>query len=489
MLTLDTLKNQKNQNYLICKEINKRFNKYYDIGDYKFQYKDLDAVLGVKDDKHVILFGRVVNSRMPNNTTEDILNELLESSSLINLIDNSKKLAGRFVIVYYSNEGFFIIPDAASSIHIAYTTIGYDLYVSSNPKIIADINNFEESILSKEIKSSGAETHPLPYDMSMYDQIKFVIPNHFLNIETRTMTRYYPLSKIKKISNKNAAIISSELLGNIIKGYKNKFKLSIPLTSGMDSRTILSVCKNMINEIPTYTFFHDSFTKNTADILIPQQISNQYGFNYFVLKDLELPKELIEFYEEEIGKCIDRSEARNAWTYFNSELSEYKVLFGDISPLGKSNFGKNLPEFLATPSYLATKTHNFSKQNLKEVMRWNNDVKQYSKLSTVSKYDLFFWEHRVGKWTSNSYLNDDLLIEIFNPFNCRELIETWLGVPRKDRTRGEIHKAIIRLNWPELLDFPINPNDKYRLVYKNPILFYLASRVKFRLERISHLQA
>ena len=66
----------------------------------------------------------------------------------------------------------------------------------------------------------------------------------------------------------------------------------------------------MINEIPTYTFFHDSFTKNTADILITStKFPIQYGFNYFVLKDLDYQR-IDRIYEEEIGKCIDRSEAR-----------------------------------------------------------------------------------------------------------------------------------------------------------------------------------
>lgn len=480
MLLLDSLKNY---NYLICKEMNSQFNKYYDIGDYKFQYKDSDAVYGVKDDKHIIIFGSIVNSRMPNYSTEEILSDLLESSSLEDLINNSKKMAGRFIIVYSSKEGFFIIPDASASIHVTYTTVGNDLYVSSNPKIIGDINNFEESYVSKVIKSSAAEGHPLPYDISMYDEIKFVIPNHFLNTKTRTITRYYPLEKVGKMSSYDAAILSSELIGNIIKGYDNKYKLSIPLTSGMDSRTILSLCKNIINKIPTYTFFHDNFTENTADILIPKEISNKHGFNYIILKDINLPTELIEFYKEKVGESINKSEARNAWTYFNSELIEYKRLDGNISPLAKSNFGRNLPEFLATPSYLVTKTHNYSKENFEKIIQWTNDVKGYSQLSDISKYDLFFWEHRVGKWTANSFMNSDLLIGSLNPFNCRELIETWLSVPRKNRMRGEIHREIVRLNWPELLDFPINPNERFGIIYKNSFLFYVASRIKYLLEK------
>ena len=130
---------------------------------------------------------------------------------------------------------------------------------------------------------------------------------------------------------------------------------------------------------------------------------------------------------------------------------------------------------------MVTKTHNYSRENLKEVKRWINDVKKYSKLSNISKYDLFFWEHRVGKWTTNSYMNSHILVGSLNPFNCRELIELWLRVAQNDRVNGEIHKGIIKLNWPELLEFPINPDTKFSFFYKNSILFYIGARAKYIL--------
>ena len=43
----------------------------------------------------------------------------------------------------------------------------------------------------------------------------------------------------------------------------------------------------------------------------------------------------------------------NAWTYLNSKLNEYVRLDGNIIPLAKSNFGKNLPELFATSSYVS----------------------------------------------------------------------------------------------------------------------------------------
>ncbi len=475
-----------NRNYLICKEINNKFNKRFDIGGYKFQYKDSSASQVIKKDKNIIVFGEVINTRKFDATIYEILEELLETNNLIDLINVSKRLAGRFILVYYSREGFFIIPDASTSIIVAYTTIENELYVSSNPKIIADVCGFDESTFSKGIKKSAAESHPLPYDLTMYDNIKVVIPNHFLNVKGRTAIRYYPLSKNDDMTTTEVAELSSKIIRNTIKGYHRKHKLSLPITAGVDSRTILSASKDLISQIPTYTFFHDNFNDRTADILIPVEMSAKFKFKHFVFKDMELPRELVEFYIEKVGGNLVKSEVRNAWTYFNSEIKEHAMLNGGISPLAKSGFGKNLPEFLSTPTYLVTKTHNYSKDNYQEVKRWVGDVSKHSHLSNISKYDLFFWEHRVGKWTTNSYMNADILVDLLNPFNCRELIEAWLRVPRRNRMNGVIHKQVIKINWPELLEYPINPDAKYDFVEKNSLLFYFGTYIKYFMERNKH---
>lgn len=467
--------------FLISKERYNNFSKYYDFGNYKFQYNDLEATSETVNDRTIIIFGTIVNSHDYNYSKNDIMNHLLDSKDFFDLINISKKMAGRFVIVYSSKEGLFVLPDAVSSIQVAYDIVGQDLIISSNPKIIADINNYEESMVSKQIKSSAAETHPLPYDMTMYDEVKFVIPNHYLNCENRKVYRYYPINEVKKMTVDEVAKKSAELLENIISGYISNNRLSIALTSGLDSRTILSVCKNYINEIPTYTYFHDNFTDKTDDIVVPTKMSRRFGFKHSILKDLQLPEMLINQYVNKIGSNLNKFEVRNAWTYYNSELYGYKRLDGNVSPLAKSNFGRNLPEFLATPFYLVTKTHNYSGENYREVKRWIKDVYKYSRKNKISKYDLFFWEHRVGKWTSNSYSNSDLLIESLNPFNCRELIEIWLSVPKNKRVNGQIHKKIIKFNWPELLDFPLNPDSRHDIFYKNSLIFYIGSIIKFIL--------
>ena len=189
-----------------------------------------------------------------------------------------------------------------------------------------------------------------------------------------------------------------------------RYKLSLPLTAGIDSRTVLSACRDIIGDIPIYTIYHDHFSNTTSDIIIPKQITSKFGLEYFILKSMKLPEDIESLYISKLGSNKNEYIARNAWTYYNSDISSCTFLNGDIIPITKSSFGKNLPEFLATSGYLATKTHNYSRKNKLIVKRWIKDINKYSRNSGISKYDLFFWEHRCGKWMTNNLMNYDVLV-------------------------------------------------------------------------------
>lgn len=473
------------KHFFLSKKKNQRFKNRIYFGEYLFQYNDIKPVHYLKDNKEIILFGFAIDSHNSNRSMEKIA-EYLVSPSILQLINKSRTLAGRFIIFYKDEKDeLYVIPDATCSIQVSYTESKYELVLSSNPKIIADFLGIDESKVSRLIKSSAKEMHPLPYQLTMYDEIKVIIPNNYFRFSDRKLIRYYPNEKGKYITSCEAAKVSVDLLRNIIAGFIRHKKISIPLTSGVDSRVVLALSKDYIKDIPLYTIYHDHFTNNTADLIIPKEISNRFNLDYFHMESLTLPLEIYKYFKENLGSNYNSYIARNAYSYYMSKISKYSFLTGDILPLVKSSFGKNLPEFFANKKYLVTKTHNFSKANENEVLKWINDVTPFTKKSGISKFDLFFWEHRIGKWTSNNFLNYDLLTEPLNLFNCRELIEIWLNVPRKERMRNSIHLELIKLTWPELLDFPINPDKKLNFLNQNSYLFYMLSFVKFYLEKFT----
>ena len=115
---------------------------------------------------------------------------------------------------------------------------------------------------------------------------------------------------------------------------------------------------------------------------------------------------------------------------------------------------------------------------------WLNDVKEVAQKSQVSLYDLFFWEMRLGRWLPNNMANYDMLSDPVLIFNNRQLIESWIAIPRAERVDTDIHEKIIEKLWPELLDIPLTSGGGLvNAITGNSYVYYLATFVKYGLNK------
>jgi hypothetical protein len=77
--------------------------------------------------------------------------------------------------------------------------------------------------------------------------------------------------------------------------------------------------------------------------------------------------------------------------------------------------------------------------------------------TNVNGLDLFFWENRLGNWASMLFTAMDTVTEVVNPYNCRELLETALGVDLKYRRAPYLlHQRVCELAAPGTLSEPFN---------------------------------
>jgi hypothetical protein len=71
--------------------------------------------------------------------------------------------------------------------------------------------------------------------------------------------------------------------------------------------------------------------------------------------------------------------------------------------------------------------------------------------------DAFYWECRVGNWASLACLTLDAYPDVVSPFNCRELLESGLGVDVVHRIQPyNLYRQICLLAEPETMALPIN---------------------------------
>jgi hypothetical protein len=147
------MSNKNNNAYLIYAGENYRFENYIEIGinNLKLYYNNCTVIKKNMGDKTLILMGRVVDSNHPHSEPDSIAESLIKSSNIDELIENSKGLAGRFIILYSNGKQLYIFPDAVASIPVTFTTHG-KLFVASNPRFVAEMKGWHESDVSREIK-------------------------------------------------------------------------------------------------------------------------------------------------------------------------------------------------------------------------------------------------------------------------------------------------------------------------------------------------
>lgn len=473
--------------YIISKNLDKNYTYSVEMGEYYINHNYDASQFYLKRNKEncFIVIGDFVDSNAMYNTKEAIIEKISESKDISELIKNTHYLAGRYLIFFGTKEELlYVLPDPIVSIPINFSFLKNEFIISSDAKLIAEKYGFSQSQKAIRIKKGAEQQQPLPYNITMYDEVKTLIPNHLLNLQQSKMVRFFPLKSNEKIS-MDKAVEQTILKGkNIIDEFSNTKKMSLPITSGVDSRAVLALMKKHKSEVKLYTYFHDEFTQETGDIKIPTEIANYFDISYNTLPTQEIPGKIYEEIKTELSGLENDRILRNGFTYSNSNLTEYHPVPGDIISLSKSPFGKNLPERLATLDYFITKTHNYSPEVKEYVRLWMEDVEQYSKANKVSKYDLFNWEYRLGRWLPNNIKNYDYFVEPIYIFNCRFLMELWVSIPKKERTQRSLHMEIIKKEWPELLNFEFNPDDKaIDNMFSNSYLFYIGSFIKYQLKR------
>lgn len=429
-----------------------------------------------------ILLGDFMDCKETEKTKQKLCDECAETDTLSELLNRTKYLLGRFVCIKIEKSGqIIVISDAVGSIPIYHYKAGENFAIASDSYTIAQNYNLRRSEKAIKIKQSAAEQHPLPYNMTMYDEIGIVTPNHYLDGRANKMVRYYPSQKVDKWSFDKGAEETINVMEQVVARLVKEHNFSLPITAGVDSRALLALFKDHIKEIPLYTFYTEK-TKGMQDIEVPKKITNALDLAYHPIEKKELPSDHLKQVEEELDFQQNENILRNAYTLHHSELRNTSFLAGDIIPIAKSNFGQNLSEKWVNATYLVTKTHNYSKENKKWVKKWMKDA---SNDYDVSLFDLFFWEQRLGRWLPNNAVNYDIYSDPFYIFNCRYLIELWLSIPREERVNRSLHKEMINRKWPELLEFPINPAKKTQKVVKqNQYLYYFGSIVKHYINRV-----
>ncbi len=461
--------------------IQHRFGKYYLCVDSQTPYHAFK-----NQSCECALFGYAVNLITAEH---DCLPEqiLMNCNSIDAVVEYEKNLGGKYVLFYKNEENYYILGDATSSVPLFYSLTGTVVCTSNCQNIIKKFNLLSDSTYMK-IREHGDISQAMPFDITVYKEIKQLIPNHYYDVNHAKAVRFVnSAARQNKLSIEEATEKALPLIDVLTNYYKSIFKINCPITAGRDSRVVLAFLLANRFDGSCYTIKHPEHNEKTQDIVVPQKLCSSIGVPYEMITDVELTKSGIDEMDHLLGAGNYSMTTLQIAQTVKEHCNDCAIINGDIiGQVGKCSLHRDIPSCFATPAYFRCKLHNYSNEAKKLLRLWLNEIKQSGE--QINTFDLFSVENRMGRWAAQENLIYNALGQVYlNIFNSRSIIYIWTAVSRKFRKKSLIHINLIRQKAPTLLATPFEQDKSVliRLAKSNGIFYLLSSYLKYYMEKHS----
>ncbi|MBR6067781.1 MAG: hypothetical protein IKP45_08260 [Bacteroidales bacterium] len=445
------------------------------------------------DDREFLLLGYWINPHFPEKNNSEIMDDMVAGCDTFeSVLPFLYPLSGRFALFCKFREKIYGINDASGFKSIFYSYTNYGINISSNIKLMSVVEPLKEKdTLKKYCDSSyyfSSPTYAWPVGYCFFENVYQLVPNHYLDIIERKIVRFFPNQQLQKLTNKTDIELTIKetvsLLKNSINALCGRESVSLSITSGVDSRTLLALSRDNVDNIYFWISYN---SRKESDYYLPQLILSDLGLKFHPIKNVRASRCFTKFYDEAL--ILPHSIWRR---YLGSMLNKYPdnmiVIRGASAETVENYYYQSQPH----PDVVSIE--NLKHQNfgyIAEVPELRRQMESYlAEVNNVCrKYDynvldFVFWEQREGQWQAASQLESDFLFDVFVPFSNREILNMLLTIPNELRNKKNCHvyKRIIESNWPELLKYPFNPPSKYSR-FELKMQYYKAA-AKFKLKQI-----
>lgn len=234
------------------------WNKYYLADKYiLYAHPDLVQFEHAEKNNSIILLGDLYDPVNTDYNNQEIFERLIKHNDLNDLIEATAKYAGRFIIFFCKNSSLNIFHDASGARKVYYTAGKEPVWCASQPHVLAKYRKMDmtENIqVLDHIKSDKFFSHDQVsiLDNTIYDSIKQLLPNHYLDVQSRKPIRFWPNKVNKIISLKEGVEEGSKILSGILKSASKRYELMMAVTAGNDTRLLLAASRDVSDEIFYY---------------------------------------------------------------------------------------------------------------------------------------------------------------------------------------------------------------------------------------------
>ena len=433
--------------------------------------------------------GVICDPRTPKATTSELLKGVHTLDKVSSVLEATYFWGGIYLLFQHTSQTTFVIPDSgALRPCFYYHHNGFTYLASSAKELIRQLPEklrpdreetdfFDGPFTQKGLFTAGR---------TPWKGLRQLLPNHYLDLRTGIAHRYFPSTTLPSRTMDQVIPLIRSILEGQWEALTRQFPVVLPLTAGWDSRVLLATGRAQVDKIRLmYTIRRPDTSDRHEDVRIPPKLARLAGrdHTFFIHLSGEDEAEL-RLLEQHVDSPNPRNPSMITHIY-NSHLAGNLIISGIASETAKRYYGedKNLsPERLAILSGYGT--HPFAVEAWKEWLEKSSSITELG----YDLLDFFHWEFNVGSSVAREATEINLSqASVYPPFNHKQLIHILLSVDSKyrDMYNHQLYQEVIEACWPELMQYPVNPNLKLAIIrlMKRINMYDLYSDLKRRLLR------
>lgn len=392
------------------------------------------------------------------------------------------ELTGVFLCGFIENKKIQMVGDCVGIQATYYGIVKNNIYISSHMNLIGDICDLQrdeyidELVNYKHYKLYGP---CLPGDLSIFKEIKRLVPNTYVTYENNEckVTRFFPKYELKICGNdeeyndvvKQIASIFKNTLISISKKWDNP---AISMTGGTDSKLTLAAANGIYDKFKYFSYisqYSESIDAEAAHKICENL--NQEHKIYEIsdkdedFEDIEIIRKIITYNVGNVGKLNDNDIRKRAYFRDTEDFDvEVKSWASEIvrATYYKKYHKDKLPKHLSprniTSMYkIILNNRKLAKQTDKVFEEYIEKVDFGKNFSNYDESDMVYWEIRYGGWGGLILTGEQRYsFDITLPFNNRYLMKLFLSAPLEYRIQDKVHRDVTDLLNKDLYDMGIH---------------------------------
>ncbi len=367
------------------------------------------------------------------------------------------RLHGTFLIVYCAPRFARIYPAVTACLGCVYDASSGR--VASTPLALLGPDDYLGRVSSGGRGEIDGALAANVFDLTCVDGVRRLLPNHFLDLDTMRMQRFWPTAEFREDRHPVEAMDAIRTIGAAALGALPRDRsLLAPLTAGRDSRLILALCQLAGTSVEAFTIGH---ARDIApiDVEMAPAVAKLAGVSHRLVDGVVSSPHSEREWIERSGRALIDSNTRLFET-LRCFASESYVLPGFGGEIARGMLWRTIDRSDTQISAIAALNRInalITDSNIAAAGRWLSSVEG---LSTFAKLDLLFWE--VARPRGAQIYGPDFVYEDVALLLHPRILQSMLRLPVEYRRTRRLARDFMDIYRPELTRLPFNAYPDWR---------------------------